>query len=83
MLNRFLQISYRFLYNWCVCCSCRDVYLDGNSLESEGAMDLVQALADRAELEHFEREELTKRSMDDEAVTAVSSLKGEITGHIN
>ena len=53
------------------------MYLDGNSLESEGAMDLVQALAERAELEHFEREELTKRSLDGEAVTAMSSLKGK------
>ena len=39
-------------------------------------MDLVQSLAERAELEHFEREELTKRSLD-EAVTAMSSLKGQ------
>ncbi|KAK2181430.1 hypothetical protein NP493_399g02022 [Ridgeia piscesae] len=59
----------------------RDVYLDGNSLESEGAMDLVQALAERAELEHFEREELTKRSLDGEAVTAMSSLKAKERGY--
>ncbi|KAI0221404.1 hypothetical protein LSAT2_027261 [Lamellibrachia satsuma] len=72
--------SGTFLGKLIVKTAIRDLYLDGNSLQSEGTMELVQALADRAELENIEREESTKRSTDDEAVTAMSSLKAKERG---
>lgn len=39
------------------CISFRDLYLDGNSLECEGAIELIKLFADTAEMEAIERAE--------------------------
>ncbi|XP_064615594.1 uncharacterized protein LOC135479631 [Liolophura sinensis] len=45
----------------------RDLYLDGNDLECEGVMELIQRCADMAENEAFEREEMARRKAEQEA----------------
>ena len=48
----------------------REVYLDGNNLESEGTMELIKLCVDQAELEAFQREEEEKRKAEEEALKA-------------
>ena len=39
----------------------RDLYLDGNTLECEGVMELIKLLADQSEIDAIEREEAKRR----------------------
>ena len=44
----------------------RELYVDGNDLECEGAVELIRLVADNAALEAFEREEAARRKREEE-----------------
>jgi hypothetical protein len=44
----------------------RELYLDGNELGCEGAIDLIKLCVDQAELETLQREEEEKRKAEEE-----------------
>ncbi|XP_059164171.1 uncharacterized protein LOC131947100 [Physella acuta] len=46
----------------------RELYLDGNELECEGAIDLIKMCVSQAELEAFEREEEAKRAEEEKLI---------------
>ncbi|KAJ8310692.1 hypothetical protein KUTeg_012557 [Tegillarca granosa] len=48
----------------------REIFLDGNNLECEGAMELIKLCAEQAEYEAFQRAEAAKRKAEEEALKA-------------
>lgn len=52
----------------------RDLYLDGNDLECEGVMELIQRCADKAENEAFERDEMARKKAEQEAEEEAMSI---------
>ncbi len=48
----------------------RELYLDGNDLGCEGAVELIKLCADFAEAETFQREEEARRKAEEEALAA-------------
>ncbi|XP_033103868.1 ribonuclease inhibitor-like [Anneissia japonica] len=55
----------------------RDVYLNGNNLETEGAIELVKLLADHAEMESWERADMVERKAEEEAEAALLAKEKE------
>lgn len=54
--------------------SCRDVYLNGNNLEAEGAIELIKLSADQAEVESLQRAEEKQRKAEEEALALLAGL---------
>ena len=52
----------------------RELYLDGNELQCEGAMELVKLCADHAVTEAYLREEELKRKEEEEALKKEQGL---------
>jgi len=66
-----------FLLSLCLCASqylCRELYLDGNSLECEGVVELLRLLVRQASIEREERIIEAQRQADEDA--QASSLGG-------
>ena len=51
-------------------CFGRELYLDGNNLQCEGAMEIIKLCADNAELEAYLREEQARLKEEEEALQA-------------
>ncbi|XP_022098744.1 uncharacterized protein LOC110983635 isoform X2 [Acanthaster planci] len=45
----------------------REIYLNGNNLEAEGAIELIKLAADHAEMENYERNEVARLKAEEEA----------------
>ena len=50
----------------CLCLFYRELYIDGNNLECEGAMELIKLCVEQAELEALLRAEELKRKQEEE-----------------
>nr|XP_006819146.1 PREDICTED: uncharacterized protein LOC100369968 [Saccoglossus kowalevskii] len=49
----------------------RELYLNGNNLESEGAVELIKLVTDNAKVEHYEREEAARLKSEEAAQVAL------------
>ncbi|XP_077987813.1 uncharacterized protein LOC144442361 [Glandiceps talaboti] len=48
----------------------RELYLNGNNIEAEGAIELIKLVTDNAKVEHYDRLEEAQRKMEEEAAAA-------------
>ena len=51
----------------------RDLFLDGNDLQCEGAVELIKMCVDHAEEEAYLREEEARKKAEEEALAAMGS----------
>ncbi|XP_070538702.1 uncharacterized protein [Ptychodera flava] len=62
--------SGKLLGNIVATTALRELYLNGNNLEAEGAIELIKLVSDNAKVEHYEREEAARRKAEEEEEAA-------------